>query len=119
MQARVIATGETKSFYPTRQSGHNGYADEQGQWYYPGELDFRNGGIPIPETEYKVGSIWVACEEDGNLIAFSEKPIRCPGQLPGHGYWLGKQFRELKRTAYPQITWQSEPIECEVTIRIK
>ena len=119
MKARIIATGEIKVFYPARQSGHDGYVDEQGLWYYPNELDFRNGGVPIPEAEYKVGTIWIAREENGDLIAFSEKPIRCPGQLPGHGYWLGKQFRELKRTAYPQITWRSEPIECEVTINIK
>lgn len=119
MKARVIATGEIKSFYPTRQSGYDGYVDSDGRWYYPSELDFRNGGIPIPESEYKIGSVWVAREEDGDLIAFSEKPIRRPGQLPGHGYWLGKQFRELKRIAYPQITWQSEPIECEVTIKVK
>lgn len=119
MKARVIATGEIKSFYPARQSGYDGYVDEEGQWYYPNELDFRNGGVPIPDTKYKVGSIWVAREEDGNLISFSEKSIRHPGQLPGHGYWLGKQFRELKRTAYPQITWRSEPIECEVIIKIK
>lgn len=51
MNARVIATGEIKSFYPTRQSGYDGYVDEQGQWYYPKELDFRNGGEPFPGTE--------------------------------------------------------------------
>lgn len=50
MKARVIATGEIKSFYPTRQSGYDGYVDEQGRWYYPKELDFRNGGEPLPET---------------------------------------------------------------------
>ena len=119
MNARVIATGEIKSFYPTRQSGYDGYVDEQGQWYYPNELDFRNGGVAIPETEYNVGSIWVAREEDGTLIAFSEKPTRHLGQLHGHGYWLGKQFRELKRAFYPQISWQSEPMECEVIIKAK
>lgn len=72
MKARIIATGEIKVFYPARQSGHDGYVDEQGLWYYPNELDFRNGGVPIPEAEYKVGTIWIAREEDGNLIAFSE-----------------------------------------------
>ena len=60
MKARVIATGEIKSFYPTRQSGYNGYVDEQGQWYYPHELDFRNGGILLPEKEIVIDTIWLA-----------------------------------------------------------
>lgn len=51
MKARVIATGEIKSFYPTRQSGYDGYVDEQGRWYYPKELDFRDGGEPLPGVE--------------------------------------------------------------------
>ena len=123
MKARVIATGEIKSFYPTRQSGYNGYVDEQGQWYYPHELDFRNEGILLPEKEIVIDTIWLAREEKGMLMAFANEPIRCYGGT-GIGYWEGDLcnepcFRDLKRTHFPQITWQTGPIECEVTIKVK
>lgn len=41
--ARIKKTGEIKSFYSTTQSGYQGYVDTDGRFYYPNELDFRNG----------------------------------------------------------------------------
>ncbi len=118
MNARVIATGEIKSFYPTKEGIWDGYVDENGQSYHPMELDFSNGGIPLPEKESQTDTVWLARDEDGTLIAFSERPVQTP-QHSRQGYWSGKRFRVLNRLAFPQITWLSEPIECYVTIRIK
>lgn len=42
--AKIKATGEIKTFYPTRECGYDGYVDTDGKFYYPTELDFRNGG---------------------------------------------------------------------------
>lgn len=113
MKARIIATGEIKSFYPTRQSGCDGYVDSEGQWYYPSELDFRNEGKPIPTSEYLIGSVWIARNQDGSLVSFFEKPVRYKD------HWIGNYFRELRKRGFPQITWLSQPMECEVNIKIK
>jgi len=45
MNARIKMTGEIKAFYPTTQSGYKGYVDTDGRFYYPEQLDFRNGGV--------------------------------------------------------------------------
>lgn len=43
--ARIKKTGEIKAFYPTTQSGYQGYIDARGKFYYSEELDFANDGV--------------------------------------------------------------------------
>lgn len=61
---------------------------------------------------------WVSRDKDGGLTLFSEKPNRDVFQQ-GEGFWCGDCPRELDPTLFPQITWYSEPVECEMTLRLK
>lgn len=72
MRARVKKTGEIKSFYPTTQSGYDGYVDEDGEWYYPKELDFT---LSEPEEEEVIEG-WVCKDEyeDGFARIHTEEP---------------------------------------------
>lgn len=49
--ARIKKTGEIKAFFPTTQSGYKGYVDTDGRFYYPEQLDFRNGGELVGGNE--------------------------------------------------------------------
>lgn len=42
MKARIKKTGEITNVYATRQSGIDGYVDEDGRFLYPSMLDFGN-----------------------------------------------------------------------------
>lgn len=54
----------------------------------------------------------VARDEDGCLKFFDEKPIR------EENFWIntGDQI-QLKEELFPDVTWESEPIEVELNIR--
>lgn len=72
------------------------------------------------EEEQKECSIsgWVVRDEDGDLTVFSDKPIR-EKFADGISFWCGEEPRGLNPTLFPQITWESEPVECEMTLRLK
>lgn len=69
------------------------------------------------EREYSISG-WVVRDEDGDLTLFSNKPIR-ETFSDGTNFWCGEEPRELNPTFFPQITWESEPQECEITLRLK
>lgn len=57
---------------------------------------------------------WVTRDEDGELTLFSAKPSRVKDTL---SFWCGDDPRNLNPELYPQITWVSDPLECEVIIK--
>ena len=61
---------------------------------------------------------WVVRDEDGELTVFSDKPTR-ETFSEGISFWCGAEARGLDPSRFPQITWESEPQECEITIRLK
>ena len=72
------------------------------------------------EEEQKECSIggWVARDEDGALTVFSDKPTR-ENFLEDTSVWCGAKPIELDPALFPQSTWESEPQECEMTLRLK
>ena len=69
------------------------------------------------QKEYSISG-WIARDEVGGLTAFSGKPIRKTFS-DGKGFWYGEDPRLLDISLFPQITWESEPQECEITLRLK
>lgn len=63
-------------------------------------------------------SVWVARDEDGGLAFFSYKPKR-ETFSDGRSFWLGEESRRLDPSLFPQITWESDPQECEMILRLK
>ena len=69
------------------------------------------------QKEYYISG-WIARDEDGGLTFFSDKPTR---ETFSHGMsvWCGEGLSILYTSLFPQITWESEPQECEMTLRLK
>ena len=61
---------------------------------------------------------WIVRDEDGDLTVFSDKPIR-ETFSDGISFWCGEEPRGLNPSLFPQITWESEPQECEMALRLK
>lgn len=61
---------------------------------------------------------WVVRDEDGELTVFSDKPIK-ETFSDGTSFWCGEEPRGLDPSLFPQITWESEPQECKMTLRLK
>ena len=61
---------------------------------------------------------WVVRDEDGELTVFSDKPKR-EAFSDGISFGCGEEPRGLDPSLFPQITWESEPQECEMTLRLK
>lgn len=61
---------------------------------------------------------WIVRDEDGELTAFSGKPIRKTFS-DGKVFWYGEDPIGLDVSLFPQITWESEPQECKMTLRLK
>lgn len=69
------------------------------------------------QKEYSISG-WVARDEVGGLTFFSDKPIREPFSFD-RSVWCGEVSSVLAPSLFPQITWESEPQECEMTLRLK
>lgn len=61
---------------------------------------------------------WIVRDEDGELTAFSGKPIRKTFS-DGKVFWYGEDPIGLDISLFPQITWESDPQECKITLRLK
>lgn len=66
---------------------------------------------------------WVARDQDGYISLFKDKPTRDTfdkGDVP-YGFWdeANSNHLELQITSFPDLTWESDPIECEITIKRK
>ena len=69
------------------------------------------------QKEYSVSG-WIVRDEDGELTVFSDKPIRKTFS-GGKSFWYGEEPVGLDISLFPQITCESEPQECEMTLRLK
>ena len=68
------------------------------------------------QKEYSVSG-WTVRDEDGELTVFSDKPIR-KTLSGGKSFWYGEEPVGLDISLFPQITCESEPQECEMTLRL-
>lgn len=102
MQARIKETGEIKCFYPTTQSGYAGYVDKEGKFYYPSELDFRNGGIlmtssrePIRTPEEARECMITTLEKVISGLERNREILKAGGRLENE-HWtdIARTFRE-------------------------
>ncbi|MBP3511152.1 MAG: hypothetical protein J6K19_03825 [Prevotella sp.] len=66
---------------------------------------------------------WVARDMDGYISLFQERPTRdtCDkGDIPyGFGGDNTGYYIELPTTSFPDLTWESEPLEVEIIIKRK
>ena len=69
------------------------------------------------QKEYSVSG-WIVRDEDGELTVFSDKPMRKTFS-GGKSFWYGEEPVGLDISLFPQITCESEPQECEMTLRLK
>lgn len=69
------------------------------------------------QKEYSVSG-WIVRDEDGELTVFSDKPMRKTFS-GGKSFWYGEEPIGLDPSLFPQITRESEPQECEMTLRLK
>lgn len=76
--------------------------------------------ICAKEDEQKECSIigYIARDKDGDLTVFSNRPTRDTFS-DGMSFWCGEEPRELNPSNFPQVTYESEPVECEITLRLK
>jgi len=59
---------------------------------------------------------WVARDEDGRLCMYGDKPFR--DIFYGNKTWfVERDLWELPKELFPEITWESEPVEVELLIR--
>lgn len=94
--------------------------------YYYNEIEFvdesnNNNNTPQNETTIKG---WVCCDSTGDLLLSQGKPsieTFDDGSLAGCSDWYSPDgFLRIERDdSFPSITWESEPVEVELTIKIK
>lgn len=85
--------------------------------YYHGMKDFL--GKQEKDAEETVISGWVARASDGHLALFKRKPDREIYMRSNNGLWFGGSMTELDPTLFPDLTWDSGPIEVELIIKRK
>lgn len=67
------------------------------------------------QKEYSING-WVA--RDGYDDSLSFFTVKKPKRF--EDMWLAEDYcYSLPKEAFPQITWESEPVECEMTLRLK
>lgn len=75
------------------------------------------------EAEDTVIQGWVARDQDGYISLFKDKPTRdtCDKDDIPYGFWdeANSNHLELPITSFPDLTWVSEPQECEIIIKRK
>lgn len=66
---------------------------------------------------------WVCRDADGFLSLYKDKPTRdtCDLDDVPYGIWSDNtdSHMELPITSFPDLTWESEPQECEIIIKRK
>lgn len=62
---------------------------------------------------------WVARDENGRLCLYQNEPEREASDFSPRGYWTDRtnQYIDFPPNLFPDITWDSDPIEVEITIK--
>lgn len=69
------------------------------------------------DAEDTVISGWVARNSDGTLSLFEVKPERVRYKRDiKEGLWMAKTMTDLVSELFPDLTWDDDPIEVEITI---
>ena len=96
------------------------YKDCDGNSYDDNE-NYREGYIKALEEISSLSKVkgWVARDRGGDLHIFKAKPDRVKDNLglDYDNYWCGEYITELDCDIFPDLTWESEPIEVELLIR--
>jgi hypothetical protein len=73
-------------------------------------------------------SIWIARDEDGDLLAFASKPVRSESEFFASEIWTdvfdeeyseyceGTPFVQLPKHFYPEVTWENSPVELKTSM---
>ena len=63
---------------------------------------------------------WIARDKTYDLHFFSEKPQRniADGRFDLDNVWIGKKLLVLDCDLYPKLTWEDEPIESEIILKV-
>lgn len=90
---------------------------DMNHFYQASDLDFN------VDAEDTVIQGWVARDQDGYISIFTSKPERdtCDkGDMP-YGFWDDNtdQHIELPITSFPDLTWESDPLQVEIIIKRK
>lgn len=59
---------------------------------------------------------WVARDKTGYLVLHYKEPHRTLG---GEKWYSAQSQKSLPRESFPDLTWESDPIEVEITIKRK
>lgn len=70
------------------------------------------------DAEDTVISGWVARDSNSDLFIYNDKPKR-DTRWDGVGIWYGEYITELASNHFPDLTWDSEPLEVELIIKRK
>lgn len=75
---------------------------------------------PTTLTEALTINGWVARDKSDKLYIYGKKPVKDDE----FGIWLNDfddhlSFIELDKAHLPEITWETEPVEVELTIKLK
>lgn len=64
--------------------------------------------------------VWIARDKTHDLHLFSEKPWRNNnGGIDWNNEWIGERLLVLDCNLYPELTWESEPIEIELILNVE
>ena len=65
-------------------------------------------------TNQAIGKGWVARDKKGWLQVYHRKPERL------YGCWVdGGYYYPLKKSEFPNLKWEDEPIKVEIVIKVK
>lgn len=64
---------------------------------------------------------WVCRDENGRLCLYQNEPKREAYDFQPRGYWTDKtdQYIDFPPNLFPDLTWEDEPQEVEITIKRK
>ncbi len=99
------------------------YVDGKLRLYLPSDLDF--DVEEAEQTESAVISGWVARDKIGNTVNLHpDEPYRSYSGCSKNGsqdYWCSMYLSSfpLGTNLFPSLTWESEPLEVEITIKAK
>lgn len=114
MKARRKSDGEIIEVREWRGASDVIYSSlDMNQFYQASDLDFN-------EDADTVISGWVARDKDGELALFRENDK--PFKMGDHDFWcsdFARIGRDIPEGLFPDLTWDSDPIEVELIIKRK
>ncbi len=95
-------------------SGSDGlYSDpDMNRFYQASDLDFN-----VEKSEEVTIDVWVARDEDGEIFFYRDKPIR--DKSFWYDFFSEGSYFGLPRDFFPDVTWESDPLEVTITLKPK